>query len=149
MLLYYLNIGSNIGHKLLNILRAMSELSFLGYIRSMSDPIESEPWGFSSSNSFINIGFALSSEIEPHDMLDEIHRIERQLGSADHRDAAGNYVDRLVDIDIMAIDDNDGNPITIHTPTLQVPHPHLHERTFFIEPYKQLRSDIYEVPAQS
>ena len=66
-------------------------------------------------------------------MLDRIHDIERRLGSAAHRDGDGNYIDRLVDIDIVAIDER-----VIDTPTLQVPHPHLAERDFFLRPMMEL-----------
>ena len=48
-------------------------------------------------------------------------------------DEHGAYVDRLVDIDIMAIGD-----LVIDTPALQVPHPHLAERDFFLRPMMQL-----------
>ena len=70
------------------------------------------------------------------EMLDRIHDIERRLGSASHRDADGGYIDRLVDIDFVAIDD-----MVIDTPTLQVPHAHLHERDFFLIPMMQLAPD--------
>ena len=70
------------------------------------------------------------------EMLDRIHDIERRLGSASHRDAQGGYIDRLVDIDIVAIDD-----LVIDTPVLQVPHPHLPERDFFLRPMMQLAPD--------
>ena len=66
-------------------------------------------------------------------MLDRIHDIEHRLGSASHRDAQGGYIDRLVDIDIVAIGD-----LIIDTPTLQVPHPHLSEREFFLKPMMDL-----------
>ena len=48
-------------------------------------------------------------------------------------DEHGAYVDRLVDIDIMAIGD-----LVIDSPALQVPHPHLAERDFFLRPMMQL-----------
>lgn len=73
-------------------------------------------------------------------MLDHIHDLEHSLGSDSHRDDRGNYIDRLVDIDIMAIEQTDGTPIAINTPTLTVPHPHLADRPFFLTPYRQLKS---------
>ena len=100
---------------------------------AVSSIVESEPWGFESENRFMNLGICLSSELEPQAMLDRIHEIEQRLGSASHRDEHGGYIDRLVDIDIVAIDD-----MVIDTPTLQVPHPHLPERDFFLKPMIQL-----------
>ena len=103
---------------------------------AVSSIVESEPWGFESDNRFMNLGVSLCSDMEPEQMLDRIHEIERRLGSASHRDEHGDYIDRLVDIDIVAIDD-----MVIDTPRLQVPHPHLPERDFFLRPMMQLAPD--------
>lgn len=133
---YYLNIGSNIGDRRDNLYRAVVALSAGTGGCAVSSIVESEPWGFESENRFMNLGVLLYSDMEPLMMLERIHEIERRLGSAAHRDAQGGYIDRLVDIDIMAIDD-----LVIDTPTLQVPHPHLPERDFFLRPMMQLAPD--------
>ena len=136
---YYLNIGTNLGDRHDNLRRAIAALTGGTGNCTVSPVVESEPWGFESENRFLNVGIALDSDLEPLVMLDRIHDIERSLGSAAHRDAQGGYIDRLVDIDIMAIDDSQGNSVTIDLPTLQVPHPHLYDRDFFIGPYRWLK----------
>ena len=130
---YYLNIGSNMGDRRDNLYRAVVALTAGTSGSVTSHVVESEPWGFDSDNRFMNIGLWLASDLEPHQMLDRIHDIEHRLGSAAHRDAQGGYIDRLVDIDIVAIDD-----MVIDSPTLQVPHPHLAERDFFLRPMMEL-----------
>ena len=135
-MIYYLNIGSNIGDRRDNLYRAVVALAAQTQECAVSSIVESEPWGFESENRFMNLGVSFNSDIEPQEMLDRIHDIERSLGSALHRDADGGYIDRLVDIDIVAIDD-----LVIDTPTLQVPHPHLPERDFFLIPMQQLAPD--------
>ena len=135
-MVYYLNIGSNIGNRRDNLYRAVVALVADNSDCAVSSIVESEPWGFESENRFMNLGVALVSDLAPHEMLDHIHDIERSLGSASHRNADGGYIDRLVDIDIVAIDD-----LIIDTPTLQVPHPHLPERDFFLRPMAQLAPD--------
>ena len=135
-MIYYLNIGSNIGDRRDNLYRAVVALAAEAGGCAVSSIVESEPWGFESENRFMNLGVSLVSDIEPQAMLDRIHDIERSLGSASHRDEHGGYIDRLVDIDIVAIDD-----LVIDTPTLQVPHPHLPDRDFFLLPMKQLAPD--------
>ena len=130
---YYLNIGSNIGERRDNLYRAVAFLTAGTSGCSVSSVVESEPWGYESENRFLNVGVNLDSDLMPQDMLERLHDIERRLGSASHRDADGHYIDRLVDIDIMAIDD-----LVIDTPTLQVPHPHLPEREFFLQPMAEL-----------
>lgn len=130
---YYLNIGSNIGDRRDNIYHAVVSLSVGMDECAVSSLVESEPWGFESTNRFFNVGVKIVCDISPLEMLDRIHAIERHLGSATHRDESGGYIDRLVDIDIVAIDD-----MVIDLPMLQVPHPHLAERDFFLIPMVQL-----------
>lgn len=143
---YYLNIGTNLGDRHENLRHALEALTgdTTGWV--VSPVVESEPWGFESENRFLNIGLSLDSDLEPLAMLDRIHDIERRLGSATHRDAQGGYIDRMVDIDIMAIDDTQGHPMTIDLPTLQVPHPHLKDREFFLKPYQYLREAVSQKP---
>ena len=135
-MIYYLNIGSNMGDRRDNLYRAVVAIAAIIDECAVSSIVESEPWGFESENRFMNLGVSFDSDIEPQEMLDRIHDIERSLGSASHRDANGGYIDRLVDIDIVAIDD-----LVIDSPTLQVPHPHLPERDFFLIPMQQLAPD--------
>ena len=130
---YYLNIGSNMGDRRDNLYRAVVALSAGNGGCAVSSIVESEPWGFESEHRFMNLGVSLDSTMSPQQMLDRIHEIERCLGSLSHRDDSGHYIDRLVDIDIMAIDD-----LVIDTPSLQVPHPHLPDREFFLLPMQQL-----------
>ena len=133
---YYLNIGTNLGDRHDNLRRAIAALTGGTGNCTVSPVVESEPWGFESENRFMNVGVALDSAMPPHAMLARIHEIERNLGSGSHRDEQGGYIDRLVDIDIVAIDD-----LLIDTPTLQVPHPHLPDRDFFLRPMMQLAPD--------
>lgn len=130
---YYLNIGSNMGDRRDNLYRAVVALTAGTGGSVASHVVESEPWGFESDHRFLNIGLWLCSDCAPHVMLERIHNIEHRLGSMAHRDEHGAYVDRLVDIDIMAIGD-----LVIDSPALQVPHPHLAERDFFLRPMMQL-----------
>lgn len=137
---YYLNIGTNLGDREQNLLRAIAALNEgSSGCCLVSRIVKSEPWGFVSPHSFLNVGVAVQVEKSPHEMLQWIHEIESRLGSANHRDANGNYVDRLVDIDIMSIDDNHGNPVVVNAPTLQVPHPHLQDRFFFSHTMEDLK----------
>ncbi len=135
-MIYYLNIGSNMGDRRDNLYRAVVAIAAGTSGCAVSSIVESEPWGFESKSRFMNLGVRLDSTLSPHEMLDRIHAIEHRLGSASHRDADGGYIDRLVDIDIVAIDD-----LVIDTPSLQVPHPHLPDRDFFLLPMAQLAPD--------
>ena len=142
VLRYYMNIGTNLGVLHRNVGRAIGALAARAKNCVASEHITSKPWGFSSDNAFLNIGVAVELDMQPGEVLEWIHRIEARLGSASHRNDDGSYADRIVDIDIMAIDDDNGQPVVITTPTLTVPHPHLDEREFFTIPYAQLRSRV-------
>lgn len=122
------------------LLKAVVELSAWGVCEALSHIVESEPWGFVSANGFLNMGVLLRSDLAPEALLDRLHAIERQLGSTSHRDSRGGYADRNVDIDIMAAENETGEGVKIDSELLTLPHPHLHDRKFFIDPYKELKA---------
>ncbi|MDE6718208.1 MAG: 2-amino-4-hydroxy-6-hydroxymethyldihydropteridine diphosphokinase [Muribaculaceae bacterium] len=130
---YYINIGTNLGNRRLNLSRAVAAVERrFGYFE-ISKVVESEPWGFDSTNLFLNVAMMFESDYEPLDVLHALQSIEREFSPAPHRNADGSYRDRLIDIDIMAIEN-----MTVDTEELQVPHPHLFDRPFFINPLKEL-----------
>lgn len=133
MAVVFINIGSNLGNRRLNLSRAMRAIGECFGEFEMSHVVESKPAGFDSTNDFLNIGIAFNSELEPHALLDELKTIEKKLGSGPHRTDTGDYCDRLVDIDIVAIDDK-----VIDDDTLSVPHKRLAERDFFLVPMEEL-----------
>ena len=124
---YYLNIGSNIGNRQGNISQAIDLInSTFKTSVQCSSPVESEPWGFDSGNTFVNEGIVLRTDRAPHDVLTALQRVERSISDTSHRNADGSYRDRIIDIDIVAIDH-----LVIDSPTLKVPHPHFAERDFY------------------
>ena len=131
---FYITIGSNLGDCTANLRHAIEALECaLHTSAQVSSIIESQAWGYSSDNIFYNIGVAIDSDIAPQEMLTITQRIERELGSASHRNADGSYCDRLVDIDIIAVND-----IVVNTPTLTIPHPLMHKREFVLPPMAEL-----------
>lgn len=130
---YFLNIGSNLGNRKLNISRALRAIEEkFGYFE-VSKIYESRPWGYDSDNEFANIAVMVVSDVAPAAMLDSLKEIEQRLNPTPHRTADGGYADRVLDIDIMATDEAE-----ISETCLTIPHPHLAERRFFLEPFRQL-----------
>lgn len=129
----FVNIGSNIGNRRLNLSRAMRAVGDRFGEFEMSHVVESKSWGYESDNDFLNIGMAFSCDENPHAVLDALQQIERDLGSGPHRDKDGRYADRVVDIDIVAID-----TMILDDERLRLPHPHLAERDFFLVPMEEL-----------
>ena len=71
-------------------------------------------------------GFAL-------EILRKLQEIQCEINPSPHRDASGAYIDRAIDIDLIAIDD-----WVIDHPDLTLPHPRMHMRDFVLIPLRQL-----------
>lgn len=133
-MVYYLNIGTNLGNRLLNITRALREIERIFGWFETSETIESRPWGYVSDNIFCNIGVKVVSGLMPPEVLRAVKKAETRLnGGLPHRKPDGTYADRIVDIDIMAAED-----VVIDSTDLTLPHRHLPERRFFLQPMGQL-----------
>lgn len=133
---YYLNLGSNLGNRLLHITRAMKAIGEEFGPYETSHKVESDPWGFDSTNRFVNIGLAIESDLDPDSVMLKLRNIETRLSKVGHRRWDGSYNDREIDIDIM---DTDGEPYKSDIVT--IPHPHLNERDFFLVPLRELRGE--------
>ena len=116
----YLSLGANIGDRHAGIAAA---LELLG---------ETVGRGFESENKFLNMCVALETDLSPHQLLVATQDIERRLGRKT-KSAGGVYADRLIDIDILLYDD-----ISVSTPELTVPHPHMRERDFVMRPLMEI-----------
>lgn len=130
----HINIGSNQGDRLGYINRAVALINILaGKVAGRSGVIESEPWGFESSNRFLNEGINIDTPLGPLELLERLQTIQTILAPDPHRNIDGSYRDRSVDIDII-----DYEGVVMDTPKLTIPHPHLRERDFFLKPYEAM-----------
>ncbi|MDE7466163.1 MAG: 2-amino-4-hydroxy-6-hydroxymethyldihydropteridine diphosphokinase [Muribaculaceae bacterium] len=136
-MIYYINIGSNLGDRYLNIGKAVEAIERRFGRLVISNMVESEPWGFDSTNLFVNVGIAFEAEEDPEDVLRMLQAIEREISPASHRNPDGSYADRIIDIDIM-----EAEGVEMHTPILELPHPRLAERPFFLEPLLELKEKL-------
>ncbi len=130
---YYLNLGSNLGNRLLHLTRAMKAIGEEFGPYETSHKVESDPWGFNSTNRFVNIGLTIDTDEEPAEVLRKLQAIEKGISPRGHRRWDGSYNDREIDIDIMATDGE-----SYDSPTLHIPHPHLAKREFFLKPLAEL-----------
>jgi len=132
----HINLGSNLGCREATLGRAVALIkdALPGRV-TCSDIIETPAWGFKSDHPFLNIGVMAEtdSDIAPTELLHTLQGIQHALDPSPHRDASGGYIDRAIDIDIIAIDD-----LVIDTPELTLPHPRMHLRRFVLEPMAQL-----------
>ena len=133
----YLSLGTNLGDRHKNLSNALEHIGReIGTVISASDIIETEPWGFDSSNRFLNMAVKVETTMQPLDVLHATQEIERKLGRK-HKTANGEYHDRLIDIDILLYDN-----LVMNTPQFTIPHPRMYEREFVMKPLLQIAPEL-------
>lgn len=137
----YLGLGSNLGNKKSLLQQALSLLEErLGKVVRVSDFLETEPWGFQSSNTFLNACCCVHTTHTARECLEETQRIERELGRT-IKSEQGVYHDRTIDIDLLLYD-----RLCIDEPDLVLPHPLMRERDFVMVPLRQiLQEDLLDL----
>lgn len=129
----YLSLGSNLGDREATMRRAIGLLNErAGSVDRQSSFIETEPWGFESTNKFLNMCVRLLTTLSPEQLLMATKQIERELGRT-QKSVNGQYHDRPIDIDILMYDD-----LQLSTPNLTLPHPHMQEREFVMIPLREI-----------
>ena len=138
----YLGLGSNLGDREANIRKAISLIGKkVGLVLRQSSLIETEPWGFESSNKFLNAVILCETPLTPRQLLKVTQSIERQLGRRKKSTSSPSpsssspvsYSDRPIDIDILLYDD-----LTVNEPDLKIPHPLMQQRDFVMIPLQEI-----------
>ena len=131
----YIGLGTNMGDKRGNLIRASALLAErVGDVLALSSVYETEPWGFESENRFLNAVIVLSTPLSPWELLDATRLIEIEMGRIEKSD--GSYHDRIIDIDLLMVDD-----LVIRSERLTLPHPLMRERRFVMEPLAEVAPD--------
>lgn len=132
MAIVYLGLGTNIGNRRGNLVKAAALLAErVGDILALSGFMETEPWGFDSENLFLNAAIKMETPLTPDELLSATQAIEREMGREKKSD--GTYHDRVIDIDILLYDNR-----VIEHPGLIVPHPLMQERLFVMAPLAEI-----------
>lgn len=131
----YISLGSNLGDRKATMRRAIGLLNErAGSVDRQSSFIETEPWGFESTNKFLNMCVRLLTTLSPEQLLLATKQIERELGRT-QKSVNGQYHDRPIDIDILMYDD-----VHLDSNDLTLPHPHMQEREFVMKPLREILS---------
>lgn len=128
-------LGSNSGNRREIIDKAVSILSVAGQLISSSSFYETEPWGFESTEQFLNKVAVLDTAMSPEAFLKYCLETEKALGRT--RTPGVRYSSRTIDIDILFCDQQ-----IINTPDLTVPHPRIAERNFVLAPLNEIMPDF-------
>ncbi len=130
----YLSLGNNLGNREEMLDKAVSLVGEkAGRVLKRSSFYYSEPWGFRSKNSFVNIVILIDTHLSPTELLHATQEIEFTLGRR-KKSNNGVYEDRLIDIDILTYED-----MQIQTEELTLPHPLMLERDFVMIPLKEIQ----------
>ena len=131
----YIGIGSNLGRKTENCLRAVEMMGRIPGCGLMehSDLYRSSPVGVEGQEWFVNGVASLGSSISAQKLLTELLAVERAMG----RIRKGHWEPRIIDLDILMY----GREV-IHEADLRVPHPLMHLRRFVLVPMAALAPDL-------
>jgi 2-amino-4-hydroxy-6-hydroxymethyldihydropteridine diphosphokinase len=131
----FLGIGSNLGDREKNLSDVTDRIiEFIGRITGISSVYETDPWGFSTENDFLNMVMKVETFLSPSELLSKISLVEGMLGRI--RNGEG-YSSRTIDIDILLYEDR-----IIDNDELKIPHPLMHERKFALVPLCELDPEI-------
>ena len=126
MTVAYVGLGSNLGDRE-SLIREAAGL--IGAVR-LSTIIETEPWGYEEQPRFLNAVAEVETQLSARAFLEQLLEVERRLG----RERPGRpWGPRTIDLDLLLYGDEE-----LDEPGLVVPHPHLEERLFVLEPLAEL-----------
>lgn len=126
----YLSLGSNIGDREANLRQGIALLSATRLtIKRISSVYETDPVDVKNQPRFLNLVLEVQTEMFPMQLLTQTQRIEKELGRQRKIDKGP----RTLDIDILLYASS-----IIDSPKLVIPHLHMHERRFVLEPMVEL-----------
>ncbi|MCD0488762.1 2-amino-4-hydroxy-6-hydroxymethyldihydropteridine diphosphokinase [Pedobacter sp. MC2016-14] len=131
----YLLLGSNLGDS-----QSILEASLvyieenIGPIISRSSLYRTAAWGKTDQADFLNQAVGVETVLKPLELLNKVLWIEQELG----RVRLERWGARFIDIDIILY----GDEIITIKDQLEVPHIHMHERRFVLEPLAEIAGNV-------
>lgn len=127
----YVALGSNLGDRDAHLAHALRRLGMLPRSRVLAATRveETAPLGPVAQGPYLNQMILLETELEPPELLRELHAIESERG----RQRTIRWGPRTLDLDIVKF-----GARVVHAPDLVIPHPGLAERDFWIREVAEL-----------
>lgn len=130
----YLCLGANVGDRRQTILAATGLITkHIGKVARKSHLYETQPWGKTDQDPFINQVLMVNTTLDPRQLLEAITKIERELG----RERKEKWGPRVIDIDILLY----GKRV-VRDKGLEIPHPEMHQRAFVLVPLMELDPEL-------
>lgn len=134
-------LGSNLeswyGDPAANLREAVRRLEDLGRVTAVSSFYETEPVGYTDQPLFTNAAAMLESDLGPLDLMRALLRIEEAMGRVRAADVAPKGP-RVVDLDLLLYEGEEGGSLILKDPDLTLPHPELHRRGFVLKPLAEI-----------
>jgi 2-amino-4-hydroxy-6-hydroxymethyldihydropteridine diphosphokinase len=136
----YIGLGSNLGDRDRNIARAVQLLDTNPdiHIVQTAPIVESEALvqpDTPDQPPYRNTVAHLRTTLEPQSLMAIMLETENTMGRV--RTIGNRWESRTIDLDLLLYDD-----LVYNTPGLTIPHPHMHTRTFVLEPLAQLDPNL-------
>jgi len=130
----YIGLGSNLGNREANVRSAVTHLDSWDGVRvvALSSFYETEPVGPVQPD-YINAVCAVKTTLSARQLLNALLTIEARHG----RKRSIRWGPRTLDLDLLLYGD-----AVINERDLVVPHPHMHERRFVLEPLCEIAPDV-------
>ena len=130
----FLSLGSNQGNTYEALNKAIQLLfERVGRVVKISPVYQSPAWGFEGPD-FHNCVVKMETSLTIKKLLETTQTIEQLLGRKEKEGTA--YQSRIIDIDILLYDD-----VVKESEQLTVPHKHMHERLFVLQPLADIAGD--------
>jgi len=94
---------------------------------------ETQPWGNTDQESFLNQVIMINTTLDPRGLLDASNKIEKEMG----RIKKEKWGPRIIDIDILFY----GKRV-VRDKGLEIPHPELHKRAFVLVPLMEIAPEL-------
>jgi len=132
----YIALGSNLGDRELNLLRAVAEVGGLpeSKVTALSSFYETSPVGTVKQDRFYNAVLRLSTRLDARSLLTRMLRIEDEVFG---RVRTIHQGPRRMDLDLLLYGGR-----TINEEDLVIPHPRLAERRFVLQPLCEIAPDL-------
>ncbi|MCW2509140.1 MAG: folK [Modestobacter sp.] len=128
-----LSLGGNLGDRAGTLRAALVTLTHHGLV-ARSTLYETPPWGPVEQPPFLNAIAVLRGDRDAAGWL----TLARQLEDAAGRTREVRWGARTLDVDIVAVTEDDGTPVLSDAAELVLPHPRAAERAFVLVPWLAL-----------
>ena len=128
-----LSLGANLGDRAGAIRAAITALKDDGLV-ARSTLYETPPWGPVEQPPYLNAVVVVRGPRDAAGWLARAHELEQAAG----RTREVRWGPRTLDVDVVAVTEDDGTPVVSDDPRLTLPHPRAHERAFVLLPWATL-----------